>query len=61
MNKEESNSHDMTLSDKNIPNEQITQDQHAQSLEDKIEAMLRLGWIMLPESCSIPCIIFNLI
>jgi hypothetical protein len=61
MNKEESNLHDITLSDKNHLNEQNTQDQHGQSLEDKIEAMLRLSWIMLPESCSIPCNILSLI
>ena len=29
-------------------------DQH--NLEEKLEDLLKMGWIMLPESCTLPCI-----
>jgi hypothetical protein len=30
------------------------EDKH--NLEEKLEELLRNGWIMLPESCTLPCI-----
>ncbi len=55
MNEEEN-----TIQTNNSSNirEGVQQDEHGQSLEDKIEAMLKLNWVMLPESCSIPCNIY---
>jgi hypothetical protein len=29
------------------------QDQH--TIEEKLEELLKMGWIMLPESCNNPC------
>ncbi len=47
----------MEKEENHIQIEQEVHDAHEQSIEDKIEAMLKLSWVMLPESCSIPCII----
>ena len=55
MKKEESNINNGIQTETNNAKDQDNEDQHGQSLEDKIEAMLKLNWVMLPESCSIPC------
>ncbi len=55
MEKAENNlNNNINKQDSNQIPEQI-HDAHEQSIDDKIEAMLKLNWVMLPESCSIPC------
>ena len=58
MEKEEDNTNKNANKHDTVQIKQEVHDSHEQSIEDKIEAMLKLNWVMLPESCSIPCIIY---
>lgn len=44
--------------DQGINDAKTDENDYDMTIENKIEQLLIRGWIMLPESCSIECIIF---